>query len=102
MKNPDDVRKDRFYLGFNKDTGELVEVVPPSGKELLLDPADFHLFSLGKLDDDKAQKFFLDRLEDFNRQIKRNARPSMTLTLLDRECGSVCGGSCGGIPFRFC
>jgi hypothetical protein len=109
-----------FYLGFNKETGELVHVVPPNGSVLRLDPRQIKLISLGLpcrdeyIDEndsalkevigypEKQKELILKRLEDFNDLIKENALPSRLLTFVDKPESSPCGGSCGGVPFIFC
>ena len=98
-----DQKPDIFYLGFNKDTGELVDVVAPSGKEVTLHPGQIHDLSQGRLADDPEMKRRVkEQLKEFNLMIRDNALPSTTLTLFDDPNHSVCGGSIGGIPFRFC
>ncbi|KJS28883.1 MAG: hypothetical protein VR64_22480 [Desulfatitalea sp. BRH_c12] len=94
-------KPDVFYLGFNKDTGELVEVVAPSGKNVTLDPGQIHDLSQGRLDND-MKRSVKEQLKDFKLMIRDNALPSTTLTFFDNPNHSVCGGSIGGIPFRFC
>jgi hypothetical protein len=94
-------KPDVFYLGFNKDTGELVEVVAPSKMTVTLDLDKFHDLSRGRLNDDMKQSV-KEQLQGFKLMMKDNALPSTTLTFFDDEKHSICGGSIGGIPFRFC
>jgi hypothetical protein len=94
-------KSDVFYLGFNKNTGELMEVVPPNKMELQLDPKQVHELGLGLLDPDTA-KLVLRQLKNFYGLMKENALPTTTLTFLDNPERSVCGGSVGGVPFKFC
>jgi hypothetical protein len=109
-----------FYLGFNKETGELVRVLPPDGSVLRLDPRQIKLISLGLpckdeyIDEndlelkerighpEKQKELILKRLEDFNDFIKANALPPRLITFADKPESSPCGGSVGGVPFSFC
>jgi hypothetical protein len=96
-----ELRPDVFYLGFNKDTGELVEAIPPAGRRLKLDPAKVKRLSLGLLDE-KAKQDVLERLKCVNELIKDNSLAPRSLTFVDLPNQSVCCGSCGGIPFSWC
>lgn len=89
-----------FFLGFHKDTGELVEIVPPAKREVLLHPSDVKKLSLELLDKEKRDDI-LYQLEEFNRLIKNLALPTGTITFLDIEGASYCGGVVNGIPFRY-
>jgi hypothetical protein len=92
---------DVFYLGFNKDTGELVAAIPPAERRLSLDPDKIKKLSLGLLDE-KEKKEILERLKCVNELIKDNSLAPRLLTFVDLPNQSVCCGSCGGIPFSWC
>jgi hypothetical protein len=94
-------RDDLFYLGFHKDTGELVQVIPPEGHELRVDPEKVKRISLGLLDVEEKEKI-LAQIELFNQLIKENSLVPRVLAFIDVPGHSPCGGSCGGIPFSWC
>lgn len=99
--NTPDSRNDLFYLGFNKDTGELVQVIPPKGRELRVDPEKVKLLSLGLLDR-KEKDQVLKQVRLFNELIKEYSPIPRLLSFVDIPGNSPCGGSCGGIPFCWC
>ena len=90
---------DIFYLGFNKNTGSFVEVIPPKGKEVTLNPKTVYEHSLGRLRKEEAS--LLKEIDAFNENCKEFALPPLTITFVDTPGGSICSGSVGGIPFRF-
>lgn len=120
--------ENRFYLGFNKDTGQLVEVVAPEGSELLFGPEEFNQLNKDKLDpemidsENEKKARLKDQLkkgtsietipfdalplkEQISRvwvNIRESAIPEIRLTLADKSGNTICGGSCGGIPFWMC
>jgi hypothetical protein len=100
MMNAPDPTQDLFYLGFNKDTGELVRVIPPKGRELKVDPEKVKRISLG--DDVEDKKMVIEQIKHFNELIKGYALVPRLLTFVDIPGQSPCGGSCGGTPFCWC
>lgn len=98
--NMPDPRSDLFYLGFHKDTGELVQVIPPNDRKLKVDPAIVKRISLGE--DIPNRQEVLDQIKYFNELAKDYALVPRLLSFVDIPGQSPCGGSCGGIPFCWC
>jgi hypothetical protein len=91
----------RFYLGFNKDTGELVDVVGPKDEKIDFHPENFKL--LHNEDIDNTTRTELQSiLSELRSEIRTSSLPAKRLVFIDNPNHSICGGSCGGIPFRFC
>lgn len=90
-----------FYLGFNKDTGELVDVVPTAGKELIFGPNEFKELHNNQISGDRRD-VLKKQLNALRGQIRNSAIPAKRLVLVDDPNQSICGGSCGGIPFKIC
>lgn len=98
IQNPHD---DRFYLGFNRDTGQLVEVVATRKGKVHFGPEEF--FQL--LKDDLAPDLRKDlkvRISALWNEIRESSIPDTKLVLTDNPGNTICGGSCGGIPFKIC
>jgi hypothetical protein len=89
-----------FYLGFHKDTGELVRVVPPRGRKLKVDPTIVKRISLG--DEVEGKEEVLEQIKFFNELVKDYALVPRMLSFVDIPGQSPCGGSCGGVPFCWC
>ena len=92
---------DVFYLGFHKDTGELVDVVVPKDRELKLDPRKVKQLSLGQLEASDAEKV-RGQIRDFYARAQARGMISRRLSFIDEPGQSICCGSCGGIPFCWC
>ncbi len=90
-----------FYLGFNKHTGQLVDVIAPEGRNVKLHPRKAIQLSLGQLDPAEEKEVLIE-LKNFNALIKDKAMPFVPIILVDEPNSSPCGGSCGGIPFSWC
>lgn len=90
---------DVFYLGFNKNTGSFVEMVPPKGREVVLDPKQVFRVNLGELE--KEREIILREIDKFNELLKGDALPPVTITFVDTPGSSICCGTVQGIPFRY-
>lgn len=96
----------RFYLGFNKDTGELVDVAGPDNGNSDNGNIAFHPESFMQLHneniDEHTRAELKNVLNKLRVEIRRSSLPAKRLVFVDDPKHSICGGSCGGIPFRFC
>lgn len=90
---------DVFYLGFNRNTGNLVELIPPNGREIILDPKEVLQLDLGESGESKSG--VLERLDEVIKLLKTAALPPVTITFADTPGSSICCGSINGIPFRY-
>ena len=91
----------RFYLGFNKDTGELADVVGPKNGDIAFHPDNFRELHKVKIAA-KRRKSLKKALSEIRSEIRESSLPSKRLVFVDNPKHSICGGSCGGVPFRFC
>jgi hypothetical protein len=96
IRNP---YENRFYLGFNKDTGELVDVVAPESIAVPFHPDHFKALHEAELDSDTRNKY-KDSLGKIRGKIRASSIPPKRLVFIDDPGNSICGGSCGGIPFE--
>lgn len=90
-----------FYLGINKDTGQLVDVVAPRKGEVRFGPDDFCKLYDKDLDPE-VKNDIKKRLSALWIEIREFSIPEIKLTLADKSGHTICGGSCGGIPFWMC
>lgn len=90
--------KNRFYLGFNQHTGQLVDVIAPDGKKVVFGPEQFNRLNSDECGDEELKKI----LSNIWVKIRENSIPEINLSLADKPGNTICGGSCGGIPFWMC
>jgi hypothetical protein len=96
-------KSELFYLGFNKDTGELEHVIPPSGHKLILKPDEHKNYKKKNLSGEKKQKFEQQHEHiEYLINKSKDKFEEQKLKFADHPGNSVCGGSCGGIPFSWC
>ncbi len=99
--NSDDI----FYLGFNTNNGDLIDVIPPIKKELILSPKDWHKFNLlksGGLNEKIDPNPILNTIKNWKATMNDHPLLRKELMFADVPGNSYCCGSCGGVPFCFC
>ena len=92
-------KEDVFKLVFST-AGQLVDVEPPSNRELRFGPTSIARLSFNELRDpnitlpDGSKSSFEDLLYAGNIEMK--------LLIINAPGRSICGGVCGGIAFSWC
>lgn len=92
-----------FYLGFDKETGELMDVIAPDQKKVKIHPGKYREYHKGQMKIAEKEDFEIhrERLEILIKRSKEKFK-EQKLEFADDPGNSVCGGSVGGIPFSWC
>jgi len=93
-------KEDVFYLGFNKETGQLVDVIPPKDKQIKLHPQKAYMGGSNQMRGE--EKPVLEQIKSVHEWLRESGLPPSTIRFYDHPAGSICGGSVGGIPFKWC